>query len=265
MREPDNELLELAEEYALGMLEGEQLRVFEEQLTHDAGLQVEVASARDALADMGFAIPVRPAAELRDKVMAAIGHATMPAAVAAPVTDIATRRRRVGVGTWVAITAIAASAVIIAKLSYDLRDVREVAAAAEVRVAQRDLQIAERDSLIVQLADPNLESISLTAATGRAPGVRVYIDRRRGVAMLSAAAVEAVPAGEAYQLWFIVAGNPAPVPSVTFQPDSTGAALIRNVRLPEGVVTATAISREPAAGSAAPTSPVIFAGSFGTR
>jgi anti-sigma-K factor RskA len=52
---------------------------------------------------------------------------------------------------------------------------------------------------------------------------------------------------------------------VTFLPDSTGTALIRNVRLPEGIVTATAISREPAAGSAAPTSPVIFAGSFGTR
>lgn len=265
MSEQNDEFRELAEEYALGMLEGAQLRAFEERLAHDADLRAEVASARDALADMGFAIPVRPSAELRDKVMASIGHATTPAAVATPVTDIATRRRGPGVGTWMALTAIAASAVVIAKLAYDLRDVREVAAAAEVRVAQRDLQLAERDSLIVQLVDPNLESISLTAATGRAPGVRVYIDRRRGVAMLSAAAIEAVPAGQAYQLWFIVAGNPAPVPSVTFQPDSTGTAMLRDVRLPEGVVTATAISREPAAGSLAPTSPVIFAGSFDTR
>ncbi|MEO5824315.1 MAG: anti-sigma factor [Gemmatimonadales bacterium] len=262
MNDPIDEMRDLAEDFALGMLEGDQLRAFEGQLLRDTDLQAEVASARDALADMGFAIPVRPAPELRDRVMQSVRPAAAPSA---PVTDIATRRRGVGVGTWMAITAIAASAVVIAKLSYDLRDVREVAAAAEVRVAQRDLQIAERDSLIVQLADPNLESISLTSATGRAPGVRVYIDRRRGVAMVSAAAIEAVPAGEAYQLWFIVAGNPAPVPSVTFQPDSMGSAIVQNVRLPEGVVTATAITREPAAGSPAPTSAVIFAGSFDTR
>ncbi len=262
MNERMPELYELAEEYALGMLEGEQLRAFEELLARDPSLQAEVASARDALADMGFAIPVRPSAELRDRVM----HSVKPAAApSAPVTDIATRRRRGGMGVMIAITALAACAVVIAKLSYDLRDVREVAAAAEVRVAQRDLQIADRDSLIVQLSDPNLESISLTAATGRAPGVRVYLHRQRGVAMLSAAAIESVPAGEAYQLWFIVAGNPSPVPSVTFQPDSSGTAMITNVRLPEGIVTATAITREPASGSPAPTSPVVFAGSFDTR
>ena len=254
---------DLVEEYALGMLHGSDLHAFEARLREDASLRGEVAASRDALTAMGYSIPVRPDAALRARVLAVAATAS---AVKdhSPVVDLRSRRRA-GVPAWVAMTAIAAAAVIITKLTLDLRDLREIAAAAEVRVAARDLDLAGRDSLIAQLADPSLEAVTLAATGNDRPGVRVYVDRRRGVALLSAVSIDAVPAGEAYQLWFFVRGNPAPVPSVTFNPDSSGRAMLTGVPLPDGVVTGTAITREPEKGSPSPTSPALFVGEFVTR
>ncbi len=259
----DDTMLDLAEEYALGMLAGDDLRQFEAELERDPGLRASVAASRDALASMGYAIPVRPDAALRDRVLRTVVPTPAPAPAVATVTDIRSRRR-VGVGTWMSLAAIAAAAVIITKLAVDLRDTREQAAAAEVRVAARDLELARRDSLIAQLADPTLESVSLVAATGREPAMRVYIDRRRRVALLTASAIDSLPAGRAYQLWFFVAGVQTPVPSVAFNASAGGTAMVTGVELPEGVITATAITVEPEGGSPAPTSPAVFAGSFET-
>lgn len=258
---------DLVEEYSLGMLDADELRAFESRLDTDATLRSDVAAARDALAAMGYAIPVRPDASLRARVLAGVGAATgVPVAtpgvvpVVTPVVDIATRRRRSGFSAWIALAAMAAAVVVIAKLTLDLRDVREQAASAEVRVAARDLELAQRDSLIAQLSDPSLELITLAATGPRVPAMRMYIDRSRRIAMVSGSALEQSPAGEAYQLWFFVAGNPAPVPSVTFKAGPDGRAIVTKVTLPEGVITGSAITREPEAGSAAPTSAPLFVG-----
>lgn len=250
---------DLVEEHSLGMLDGDELRAFERRLDTDAALRAEVAAARDALAAMGYAIPVRPDASLRARVLAGAGAATA-APVGAAVVDIATRRRRGGVAGWLALAAMAAAVVIVAKLALDLRDVREQAAAAEVRVAARDLELAQRDSLIAQLSDPSLELVTLAATGPRLPAMRMYIDRTRRIAMVSGSALDQTPAGEAYQLWFFVAGNPAPVPSVTFKPGPDGRAIVTRVTLPEGVITGSAVTREPEGGSPAPTSAPLFVG-----
>ena len=70
-----------------------------------------------------------------------------------------------------------------------------------------------------------------------------------------------VPAGQAYQLWFIKDGKP--VPSVTFKPEADGHAKVEQVPVPEdGSVSAAAVTVEPESGSTQPTSPIVMVGSL---
>jgi anti-sigma-K factor RskA len=70
-----------------------------------------------------------------------------------------------------------------------------------------------------------------------------------------------VPAGRAYQLWFITDGKP--VPSVTFKPEADGDASVGQIPVPsDGTVSAAAITVEPEAGSAQPTSPIVMVGTL---
>ena len=79
---------------------------------------------------------------------------------------------------------------------------------------------------------------------------------RTGHAMLMASKLPNVPAGKAYQLWFIMPNKP-PMPGKTFVPDSTGNAVLKD-DMPGEAVDAKifAITVEPAGGSETPTSPI---------
>ena len=73
--------------------------------------------------------------------------------------------------------------------------------------------------------------------------------------------LKAVPTGQAYQLWFIKDGKP--VPSVTFKPEPDGHAKVEQIPVPsDGAVSAAAITVEPEAGSAQPTSPIVMVGTL---
>jgi anti-sigma-K factor RskA len=68
-----------------------------------------------------------------------------------------------------------------------------------------------------------------------------------------------VPAGRAYQLWFIKDG--APVPSVTFKPEPDGHVSVEQIPVPaEGEVSAAAVTVEPESGSTEPTMPILLVG-----
>ena len=91
--------------------------------------------------------------------------------------------------------------------------------------------------------------------------MKVFVDRARQRAVVSAYRFEPPAPGRAYQLWFIRDG--VPVPSRTFAPDSTGTALLSDAQIPPGAgVTAAAITVEPAGGSSAPTTAPFLAGAI---
>ena len=70
-----------------------------------------------------------------------------------------------------------------------------------------------------------------------------------------------VPEGRAYQLWFIKDGTP--VPSVTFKPEPDGHVKVEGVRVPtDGALSAAAVTVEPEAGSAQPTTPIVLVGAL---
>jgi len=63
------------------------------------------------------------------------------------------------------------------------------------------------------------------------------------------------PAGKAYELWTL--GGPAPRPAAVFQVDASGRAVQRVE--PAAGASGFAVTLEPAAGSPAPTGPVVLA------
>jgi anti-sigma-K factor RskA len=77
-----------------------------------------------------------------------------------------------------------------------------------------------------------------------------------GHAILMASKLPNVPAGKAYQLWFIVPNKP-PMPGKTFVPDSTGTAVLKDELAGDAVnAKVFAITVEPASGVSLPTGPI---------
>jgi anti-sigma-K factor RskA len=253
-------LRELLEEYALDLLDSEQRAAFEARLAVDAALRQELAATTEALATLAFSTPALPAPALKDRVMAQV--AATPASRDWKVLPFMAPARRSRAPLWLG-AALAASLVLIAKLALDIRDARREGQAAHFAAAASDRTVAQRDSLIAQLTDPSVELVTMAATGAAKPAIKVFLNRRRRTLFLSAASMETPPSGQAYQLWFIVDGKP--VPSVTFRPDSTGRAVVRDVAIPAGKVSATAITREPEGGSVTPTMPILFVGKHATE
>ncbi|MGH7592708.1 MAG: anti-sigma factor [Gemmatimonadales bacterium] len=250
---PGNPAHDLVEEYALGMLDDAQRTAFEASLRADPALRAALAVTVETLGSLAFSTPAAPTSELKARVMARIADMDRPVRVTPG--DRVARRSRTPI--WLG-AALAASLVVVAKLSVDLQRARHDGQAAELAVDAGTRALAQRDSLIAQLTDPGVELVTMAATGAARPAIKAYLNRARRRMFLSAASLEPPPAGQAYQLWFIVDGKA--VPSVTFKPDSSGRALLRDVAMPAGEVSATAITREPEGGSTTPTPPILFVG-----
>ena len=252
-------LMDLVEEYVLGMLDGAELAAFEARLGTDRALARRVDEMRATLADFALSTPTRLPSELKARVMAqAVRLPEAPPAVAeTPVTPIRSPRPS-RAPLWLGL-GLAASLGVLAVQSRELNREREATAAAQALAAQTATTLAEREALLARLMDPGVELVTLASTGAAKPTVRVYLDRVRKSALLSIASLDTAPAGKVYQLWFIVDG--VPMPSVTFQTDAQGRALIEQVTLPAGTVAASAVTMEPTGGSTTPTMPILFVGS----
>lgn len=251
---------ELIEEYALGILDDAERAAFEARLAQDPALQKDLGATMETLGALAFSTPAAPAPQLKDRVMAKIS-AGAPASAATVLPFVApTRSSRTPI--WLG-AALAASLMLIAKLSFDLRDAQKVARTAQVAATDQTRALAQRDATIAQLTDPAAELVPLAATGDAKPLIKAYVNRARRTMVLAASQLETLPAGRAYQLWFIVDGKP--VPSVTFKSDGTGHALLGGVAMPAGAVAAAAVTVEPGGGSPAPTTPVLFVGKLATE
>jgi len=122
-------------------------------------------------------------------------------------------------------------------------------------------QLAQREAILDRILEPGVELYQLTASGDPTPGIQLFWDRARNRAIIHGYRLKPVPAGRAYQLWFIKDGKP--VPSVTFKPEPTGQATVEQVAVPtDGKVSAAAITVEPEAGSQQPTSPIMLVGAL---
>lgn len=243
---------DLAAAYALGALSPEESRRFEAHLAASPETQREVAEYREVAALLALGGPdSAPGPDLRRRILDRVGGSKVQPLTAAPARRSATPRIMWG--------ALAASLVAAIGLGAGLLSTRGEVAELRARLDATGQQLASREATLNAIFEPGVQMFQLTASGDPDPGIQLFWDRERHRAILHGFRLRSVPSGQAYQLWFIKDG--APVPSVTFTPEPTGHARVEQIEVPaDGTVSAAAVTVEPAAGSAQPTSPILLVG-----
>jgi anti-sigma-K factor RskA len=251
--------LDLAAAYALGALSPDEAQRFEAFLATSPEAQREVAEYREVAALLALGgDEAAPGDALRERVLARIGEGKTRAL---PPAGGASGRG----APWLA---LAASLLLAVGLGAGLVSARGRLAAIETELAARDQtlaqtrrQLTEREATLNSILEPGVQLFQLTASGDPEPGIQLFWNRERHRAIVHGYRLKAVPAGQAYQLWFIKDGKP--VPSVTFKPEADGHAKVEQIPVPsDGAVSAAAITVEPEAGSAQPTSPIVMVGTL---
>lgn len=244
--------------WVLGEMPEAERDAFARRLATDPVLARDVTELQEALAAFGTAEAVTPPPGLRDRVLTATRAPSSQPDRRQPPSTFLTRA-----APWLGLAA-AAAIVLAVKFQGDLRELTDAQAQAEATMAALTASLAERDSLLVRLTDPESETVTLAATGAPTPSVKIQLDRKRRLAILSVASLDVAPEGQTYQLWYIVDGTP--VPSTTFAPTADGKALLASIPLPpEGQIQAMAITLEPGGGSQTPTMPILFLGAVGTE
>ncbi len=264
----DDAPLDLAAAYTLGALSPEEAREFEVFVASSPEAQREVAEYREVAALLALGGEAAAAGDtLRERVLARIGETKTRAIPtgAAPGTPAAAAPARVQGVPWLA---LAASLLLAVGLGAALVSARGRLAAVETELAARELALAqfrkrltEREATLNSILDPAVRLFQLTATGDAEPGIQLFWNRQQQRAIVHAYRLKALPSGRAYQLWFFRDGKP--VPSVTFKPEPDGHAKVESIPVPtDGSVSAAAVTVEPEAGSAQPTSPIVMVGTL---
>jgi len=123
----------------------------------------------------------------------------------------------------------------------------------------------ERDRLtqaLQFLSDPQTVPTSFGRGQNAPPRGYVFLHPQMGV-LLIASNLPAAGQGKTYEMWVIPKGG-APRPAGLFQSDGTRALHILNGPVDVSTIGTVAVTLEPAAGSAAPTMPILIAAAIGT-
>ncbi len=240
------ELSEMYELYALGVLDSDEKIEIEEHLERGCKECSDGVKRALELNAMLLTLPeqVKPPKRLRRRVLASIGAESAP--------------RGWTLGWAIAAGCLAvALAVVGLRLSGDLRSSK-----AQLEEARRDLrasnsQLSKMQEILQFLNEPSTVQATFGGGQPQPPRGRVFVNANRGV-LLIASNLPPVPAGKTYEMWVVPKGG-APIPAGLFQSDAQGNA----VHLLPGPVdkahtAAIGVSVEPAAGSAAPTTTPII-------
>jgi hypothetical protein len=198
---------------------------------------------KDALAInamvMSMAPDVVPPARLKRRVLAGVGVQRM---------------------SWSWLSALAAACMLMVALWLS---VQERSRASELALARRTLidVSSQRDRLMQALSfldDPTTVPVSFGKGQPIPPHGNVFVHSKLGV-LLIAANLPPAQAGKTYEMWVIPKGG-APRPAGLFQAQGGTALHILSGPVDVASLGAVAVTLEPEAGSAAPTStPIIVA------
>ena len=255
MSQPEQETpQDLAPTYALGALSPDEARRFEAFLAGSPEAQREVAEYREVAALLALgSSDAAPSPDLRDRLLSRLRT---------PSTSAVVGPRRRPSSPWGALAAGLIAAVGLGFGFVQLREAQGLRAElgrALQRLSATSERLSEREATLNAIFEPGVQMFQLTASGDPDPLIQVFWDRERNQAVVHGLKLKSVPSGRAYQLWFIKDG--APVPSVTFKPESGGRVRVESIPVPaDGDVSAAAVTVEPEAGSAQPTSPILLVG-----
>jgi anti-sigma-K factor RskA len=250
-----DEWLERAEIYALGALDGEELRQFEAHLASGCALcEMQLSESREALVELPASLaPLEPPQRVKAELLRRIGPAKI---IAAPERS-ASRWFRWGVGAG----ALAAAALLMI-VSWDLMATKKQLRDLQGQLAALQGQVAQREEVVQFLSDPQVRIVNLTGLppTSSAKGQLLWNPvSRKG--LLLTTGLPQTPAEKAYELWGL-AGAEA-TPAGVFTVNERGQVLFRLPALPEAKnFDKFAVTLEPARGVPKATGPIVLVGSL---
>jgi anti-sigma-K factor RskA len=246
-REEDLEL------YALGVLEGDELRGIETHINSCADCSQKVAEARGRIALLAFsAEPAEPSLEVRQRLMARIRAEANPARA-----TVADRAESTPSRFWnFAWGTLAVALAIFAVYLWNSNKVLEQELDRQEVAMKTQMALTENLRAITALfTSPQTVTVNLAAKAPNAtqPG-RVLYNAQQG-ALVYVGTLPQLAADKSYELWVIPqTGNP--IPAGVFSASSNGEAKVVLPNIPAGVSPkAFAVTIEPAGGGAAPTGP----------
>lgn len=249
------ELLLIAAAHATGAASSEEELALHAAVQDDPGLREEVALNAAALEAMAGAQCIVPSDLVRGRLLAqARGAATLQLAPATAQATVKPMRNSV------VMAAAAAVFVVLVGMGAEIVRLRaQVAGVTAFNGALRS-QLTSRDVTLNRMltAENHLRLVHmLTGDTVTGPGIQVYWDRAKGNAVLHAFRLPPAPEGRRYQLWAFGDGSPRPL--VAFDSDASGHVLISNMEISPALqgIRSLALTVEPAAGSAAPTTDAV--------
>jgi Anti-sigma-K factor rskA len=163
---------------------------------------------------------------------------------------------------WIGWLAAAATLIVAAGLGVQVHVLRARLRDSDSKIASLEATKSRADRVAEVLTAPTAQRVLLTAPkTPSAPIGRVVYLPSRGGLILQASSLAPVPEGKTYELWIIPADGSAPIPSGLFRPDAAGNGSVILPPIPQGVnAKAFGVTLENAAGSEAPTAPILLAG-----
>jgi anti-sigma-K factor RskA len=250
------QLAPMYEEYALGVLEGEERAEMEAHLARNCPhCAPAVEKARWVVAQLAHASPeAQPPASLKGKILHA---ATSSGTVTEFVKPSPPSRAIFPAWAW------AAAAALALLTGYSIRQMGNqstqlAALRQQMRVAmlqnkalQDQLEVTRQITYV--MTSPESMPLKLMPKDKNMPMVHAYLHPHMGVA-ITAEQMPSMPAARTLQLWFVPkTGKPMSI--AIFHPDTQGQiAMIAPVNMPMNEIAALAVTEEPAGGSPQPTS-----------
>jgi anti-sigma-K factor RskA len=259
------QLAALYEEYALGVLEGEERAELEAHLARTCQTCTPgVAQARWVVAQLALSAPdAQPPAGLRGKIMDAVKSSADSARDVIPIEKSKASQQRAMFPAW----AWAAAAALALITGYTIRQMNNQNDQLAQLRKQMKLATMQNQALQNQLdmdrmvamvmMSPDSKPLKLMPKDKNMPMVHAYLHPHMGVA-ITADQMPSMPSARTLQLWFVPkTGKPLSV--AIFHPDSSGEiALVAPVTMPLNEIAALAVTEEPAGGSPQPTSAIAW-------
>jgi anti-sigma-K factor RskA len=259
------QLAALYEEYALGVLEGEERAELEAHLSRSGDKCIAgVAEARWVVAQLAHAAPeAQLPATLKGKILDAAKPAADRSRGVAPIAPRKASAPRATFPAW----AWAAAAALALITGYAVRQMNnQNAQLAELR---KDMKLATMQNQMLQnqldmnrmvamvMTSPDTVPLKLMPKDAKMPMVHAYLHPHMGMA-ITADQMPTMPSARTLQMW-IVPKTGMPVSIAIFHPDAAGEiALVAPVNMPKNEIAALAVTDEPAGGSPQPTTPIAW-------
>lgn len=263
------QLAALYEEYALGVLEGEERAEMEAHLARAGDECVDgVAEARWMVAQLSHAAPAaEPSAALRGKIMDAVRQTAKDASVVTPIEKakpepkVAPQRAAFPMWAWAAAAALALiTGYTVRQMNTQntqLAELRKQMRLATIQNQMLQNQLDMNRLVAMVMTSPDSVPVKLMPKDTKMPMVHAYLHPHMGMA-ITADQMPNMPSERTLQMWIVPKGG-KPVSVAIFHPDSAGEiALVAPITVPKNEIAALAVTDEPAGGSPQPTTPIAW-------